>query len=288
MVISSIFGQYTQPAAGSGVIIDGNGYIVTNNHVIENATSIQVEMAGGQTSPATIVGADALTDLAVLKVDTKDLPYASWGNSGLLSIGDWVIAIGNALGEGITATEGIVSRLDVPVTVEGNTLHGLIQTTAAINPGNSGGPLVNMSGEAIGITSVKIATVGVEGMGYAISSHSAKPIIRDLIHQGYVTRPWLGVGLYTVDSFVASVNKLSVDKGALIVSVSKDSPAHAAGLQEGDVIIRFKDKEITSHDDLVQAIHDCQIGQKVEITFVRGEDTKTTTTQLTQSSPPWS
>ena len=183
MVVSGLFGgQYTQPAAGSGVIIDAvKGYIVTNNHVVESARSVQVKLHDGGTFPAIIVGTDALTDLAVIKIDAKDLPYAPWGDSSQLLLGNWVIAIGNALGEGISASEGIVSRLDVSVLVKGNTLGGLIQTTAPINPGNSGGPLVNMAGEVIGITSYKIATVGVEGMGYAISSNSAKLIIEGLI-----------------------------------------------------------------------------------------------------------
>ena len=291
MVFPSFFGEYTQTAAGSGVIIDEEGYIVTNNHVVENAKSIQVELADGRAFQADpediIVGTDTLTDLAVLKINATNLPYARCGGSSLLSVGDWVIAIGNALGEGITAAEGIISRLNVSISIQGNTLSDLIQTTAAINPGNSGGPLVNMAGEVVGITSAKIAAIGVEGMGYAISSKGAKPIIEDLIRQGYVIRPWLGVGLHTVDSFASAMNNLSVDEGALIVELVKGSPADAAGLEEGDVIIRFEGKEITSADDLIQAIHDCQIGQKVEITFARGKDTKTTLAQLKESPPPW-
>lgn len=279
--------EYTQSTAGSGVIIDNEGYIVTNNHVVQNAKSVQVELADGRTFPANIVGTDALSDLAVLKTNATDLPYAHLGDPSQLAVGDWVVAIGNALGEGISAAEGIVSRLNVSVSVKGNTLRDLIQTTAAINPGNSGGPLVNMRGEIVGITSVKVAEIGIEGMGYAISINSAEPIIRDLIHQGYVTRAWLGVGLYTVDPFVAAANRLSVDKGALVVELAANSPADAAGLRKGDVIITFQDKEITNADDLIQAIHDCQIDQRVEITFVRGKDTTTTSAQLRESPPPW-
>ncbi len=284
--ISSLFGQYTQPAAGSGVIIDDEGYIVTNNHVIEVAQSIYVELNDGRTFPAYLVGTDVLTDLAVIKIEATNLSYASWGDSALLSIGDWVIAIGNALGEGITATEGIVSRLNVSVDIEGNTLYGLIQTTAAINPGNSGGPLVNMAGEVIGITSVKMAAVGVEGMGYAISSNEAKLIIPDLTHHGHVTYPWLGVGLYTVDPSLAAAINLSVDKGALIVELVDNSPADLAGLRGDDIIIRFGDKEITNVADLVQAIRSSQVGQEIEITFVRGEDTITTSARLIERPTP--
>ncbi|MCK4843659.1 MAG: trypsin-like peptidase domain-containing protein, partial [Dehalococcoidia bacterium] len=205
---------------------------------------------------------------------------ALWGDSNSLSLGEWVLAIGNALGGGIVATQGIVSRLNVSVNAEGNTLYGLIQTTAAINPGNSGGPLVNMSGEVVGITSVKIVASEVEGMGFAISSDEAKPIIEDLIRYGHVTYPWLGVGVRTVNSLVAAARNLSVDRGALIEAVFTGSPAEAAGLKVGDIIIRFKNQEISNIADLVRAIRTSKIDEEVEIVFVRGEDFKTTSAQL--------
>jgi serine protease Do len=283
MVVSDFFGhQYTESITGSGILIDDNGHIATNNHVVENAQSIYVELNDGRTFPANIVGTDTLSDLAVIKIDATDLPYARWGDSSLLSVGDWVLAIGNALGEGITATEGIISRLNVSVDVEGNTLYGLIQTTAAINPGNSGGPLANMSGKVIGITSVKIVASEVEGMGFAISSDEAKPIIGDLIRYGHVTYPWLGVGLRTVDPSLAAAENLSVDKGALIVDLVIDSPADTAGLREGDIIIRFGGKEISDVTDLVQAIRTSEIGEEVEIVFVRDKDTIKTSTRLVE------
>lgn len=288
MIVRDIFNrEYTESAAGSGVIIDNEGYIVTNNHVVQNAKRVQVELTDGRTFPANIVGTDALTDLAVLKIDATDLSYAQLGDSSQLSVGNWAIAIGNALGEGITATHGIISRLNVSIIVSGNTFRGLIQTDAAINPGNSGGPLVNIAGEVIGITSVKMAAVGIEGMGYAISINSAEPIISDLIHQGYVIRPWLGVGLYTVTPDVAARDHLSVNEGAIIVELTPGSPADNAGLEEDDIIILFDNREITNVDDLLQAIHDSQIGQRVEIVFVRGEETKTAWAILEESPPPW-
>ncbi|HEU65671.1 MAG TPA: trypsin-like serine protease, partial [Chloroflexi bacterium] len=197
VISSRFFGEYTEYGAGSGILVDDKGYIATNNHVVEEARSIYVELADGRTFPAETVGTDSLSDLAVIKIDTTDLPYAYWGDSSSLSLGEWVLAIGNALGEGIIVTQGIVSRLNVSVDIAGNTLYGLIQTTAAINPGNSGGPLVNMSGQVVGITSVKIVASEVEGMGFAISSDEAKPIIEDLIRYGHVTYPWLGVSIYT-------------------------------------------------------------------------------------------
>ena len=283
MVISSFFGQSTEYVAGSGILIDDKGYIVTNNHVVENAQSIYVELADGRIFPANIVGADHVSDLAVIKIDATDLPYAYWGDSSSLSIGEWVLAIGNALGEGITATEGIVSRLNVSVDIGGgNILYGLIQTTAPVNPGNSGGPLVNMSGEVIGITSVKIVASAVEGIGYAISSNEAKPIIEDLIRYGHVTYPWLGVSISTVTPLLAAAMNLSVDKGALIVEVVADNPADTAGLREDDIIIRFGGQEISNVADLVRAIRASEIGEEVEMVFVRGEDIRTTSARLVE------
>jgi serine protease Do len=280
-VTSDFFGrQYTESHAGSGILIDDKGYIATNNHVVEDAQNIYAELTDGRTFPADIVGSDTLTDIAVIKIDATDLPYAYWGNSSSLSVGEWVLAVGNALGEGITATEGIVSRLDVSVDVAGNTLYGLIQTTAAINPGNSGGPLLNMSGEVMGINSVKIVASEVEGMGYAISSDMAKPVIEDLIRYGQASYPWLGVGLYSVDPSVAAAMNLSVNRGAFIAELVADSPAEAAGLSTGDVIIHFGDHEITNVTDLVRALRASEIGEEVEIVFVRGVDTRTTSAQL--------
>jgi serine protease Do len=283
IVTSDFFGrQYTDYVAGSGILIDDKGYIATNNHVVEDAQSIYVELADGRSFPANIVGTDVLSDLAVIKIDAANLTYTYWGDSSLLSVGEWVLAIGNALGEGITATEGIVSRLNVSVNVEGNTLYGLIQTTAPVNPGNSGGPLVNMSGEVIGITSVKIVASEVEGMGFAISSNEAKPIIEDLIRYGHVTYPWLGVSVSTVTRLLAASENLSVDRGALIVEIVAGSPADEAGLKVGDIISSFKGEEISNVADLVQTIRTSEIGEEVEIVFVRGEDTKTTSARLVE------
>jgi serine protease Do len=285
IVVSDFFGrQSTEYVAGSGILIDDNGHIVTNNHVVEDAQSIYVELADGRIFPANTVGTDSLSDLAVIKIDAANLTYIYWGDSSLLSVGRWVLAIGNALGEGITATEGIVSRLNVSVNVEGNTLYGLIQTTAPVNPGNSGGPLVNMAGEVIGITSIKIVASAVEGIGYAISSNEAKPIIENLIRYGHVTYPWLGVSVSTVTPLLAASENLSVDRGALIAEIVADSPAEAAGLRVGDIIIRFGGKEISNVADLVQAIRISEIGEDVEIVFVRGEDTKTTSARLVERS----
>jgi serine protease Do len=179
-----MFGRrITQEGAGSGWIIDSNGIIVTNYHVVEGADTISVTLDDGRTfavDPNT-VAADPVNDLAVLKIDAKNLTAAKVGDSSALRVGDWLVAIGNSLGLGISAKEGIVSRLDVSLTVDDQVVENLIETSAAINPGNSGGPLVNMNGEVIGITSIKVASVGVEGLGYAISINEAMVIIKELI-----------------------------------------------------------------------------------------------------------
>jgi len=288
MVAYDLFNQaYTQEAAGSGVIIDPAGYIITNNHVVQGAKEIQVELQDGTTYSASIVGTDTLTDLAVIRADAQNLSFATLGESDRLAVGEWVVAIGNALGEGISASEGIVSRLNVSISVGGSTLRDLIQTTAAINPGNSGGPLVSMAGEVIGINSVKVASIGVEGMSYAIAIDGARPIVQSLINQGYVARPWLGVSLYTVDRFTARVNQLSVEEGALVVDVTRGSPGARAGLQKGDVIVEFKGKVIKTADDLLLGIISSNVGDSVEIVYVRKQDRVTTTTELSESPPPW-
>ena len=175
--------SFTQEGAGSGWIVDEKGIIVTNYHVVAGADNIRVTLDDGRTFTVdpNAVATDPLNDLAVLKIDAVNLPAADVGDASVLRVGDWLVAIGNPLGLGISAKEGIVSRLGVSLTAEGQTLDGLVETSAAINPGNSGGPLVDMKGEVIGITSAKIATVGVEGLGYAITINKAMPIIEGLI-----------------------------------------------------------------------------------------------------------
>jgi len=280
---------FTQEGAGSGWIIDKGGIIVTNNHVVEGAKNITVTLDDGRTFTADMntVATDWLTDLAVFRIDAENLPAAAVGDSGKLRVGDWVVAIGNSLGQGISATTGIVSALGVSLPVSpGQTLYDLIQTDAAINPGNSGGPLVNLSGEVIGINSVKRAQVEVEGVGYAISASEAIPIVQQLITSGYVVRPFLGVqGLLTVDQAVVSYFNLKVNQGVLIRGIFAGGPADEAGLKTGDVIAQFGDLEITDINTLIRAIHSSQVGQSIEIIFWRGETESTTTATLMESPP---
>jgi len=279
----------TQEGAGSGWIIDSSGIIVTNNHVIEGANTITVTMDDGTTYTVDNdkVFTDSLNDLAILRIDAQNLPALKICDSCSTRVGQWVVAVGNALGQGIRATEGIISRQGVTIPVAQNqTLYDLIETTAAINPGNSGGPLVNMAGEVIGITSLKIATSGVEGMGYAISTATAMPIIQELVNNGYVVRPWLGVGLYTVDEWIAMRYDLAADNGVLLTEVGSDTPAAKAGLEAGDIIVSLGGKEVSTVEEFTVTLHASEIGQPVSVTYWRGESQHTANIIPTESPPP--
>lgn len=274
---------YTQQGAGSGWVIDANGIIVTNNHVVEGAKTITVTMDNGSTYTADTksVFTDPLNDLAIIKINAKNLPALKIGNASKMRVGDWVIAIGNALGQGTRATEGIISQKGVSLPVDqSQTLYNLIETSAAINPGNSGGPLVNLAGEVVGITSAKISSVGVESMGYAISMDTAMPIIQDLVNKGYVTRPYIGVGLYTVDQLAIRQLNLSVQKGVVIVQVVTGGPADKAGLKEGDVIVNMGGQDVNTVQDFTQILQSSKIGDPLVVKYWRG------TTEHTASVTP--
>jgi serine protease Do len=288
-----IFGrayQQEQEGAGSGWIISSDGLIVTNNHVVDGATSIMVTFDDGSSLPVDLknVKADALSDLAVLKVDAAGLPALKIGDSTKLREGDWVVAIGNSLGEGIRVTQGIVSRKDVSMQDEnGQTFEGLIETDATINPGNSGGPLLNMAGEVIGITNAKRVQTGVEGVGYAISSNEASPLIQDLINNGYIVRPYLGVSTETiVNNSYARWYGLKVNSGVRITAVGADSPAGKAGLQVNDVIVKFNGQDIIDAQQLIDVINKAQVGQTVEMSYWHGSVEQTINIMLTETPKP--
>jgi serine protease Do len=274
-----------QEQAGSGVIIDDEGYIVTNSHVVEGAESITATIPDGRSFDATIVGTDPLTDLAVIRIDGDDLPTTSFGDSSKLDAGQWVVAIGNALGlsGGPTVTVGVISALGRTIQEQsGVTLYDVIQTDAAINPGNSGGPLINLQGEVVGINTAKVTAVEVSGVGFAISSNTAKIVVQELIEKGYVARPYLGITIMTVTPTIAQNYDLATNEGALITRVVAGSPADEAGLLPGDVIIRFGDQSIITADDAVLAIRAHEIGDEVEITYLRDSSENTTSATLTK------
>jgi len=262
-----------QTGAGSGIIISSNGYIVTNNHVVDGATKVTVTLSNGRTFKATIIGTDAQTDLAVLKIDANNLSYLHFLNSSLeqLSVLDPVVAVGNALAlpGGPTWTTGVVSNLGRSIEEEnGVVLNDIIQTDAAINAGNSGGPLLDEAGQVVGIN-VAIAS-NAENIGFAISTDTAIPVVESLITEGKVVRPWLGVSVTTVTPAIQQYYNLAVSAGALITSVTSGSPADKAGLRPGDVITKLDNENVSTTDDLVSAIGSHQVGDQVQIVYYRG------------------
>lgn len=282
------YGIFNQPVqaqgAGAGWVIRSDGYIVTNNHVVEGANTIMVTLDDGRTIPADKAFTDPFSDLAIVKINAQNLPALSPGDSFHSNVGDWVVAVGNALGQGISATSGIISALGISISESpGQTLHNLIQTDAAINPGNSGGPLVNMAGQVIGINSIKVSQIGVEGMGYAISINEALPIINTLINTGYVLRPWLGISVFTIDQNVASFYGLAVAQGVLITDVAAGSPAEKAGLRAGDIITAIDGKEQVDDGVLMDYINSLKIGQTIQITYYRRNAQNTVSVTLAES-----
>jgi serine protease Do len=270
---------------GSGWVIDESGIIVTNNHVVEGAEAITVEFSDHKAFDANTWYTDPITDVAVVKVNTqgKKLTALTIGDTSQLQIGSWVMIMGNPLGLGLSVKQGIISRLGVTMSTSPDQIYyNLIETSAPINPGNSGGAMVNLNGEVIGITSLKIESAGIEGMGYAIPIGDVLPIIQTLTDGKKVIHPTLGASLTSVDSGIKSVYKLNVDTGALVTDVSKNSPAAKAGITKGDVIVGFEDKPVVTADDLNHFINLSQIGQRVQLVLWHGKSQQTVEVTLTE------
>ena len=252
--------------SGSGVIYSEDGYIITNYHVIEDATSVVVTLSDEQEYEAVIIGADEASDLAVLKIDAgRKLPAAEFGDSSELQIGELVVAIGNPLGYDNTVTDGIVSGLNRQLSDYTDEMT-LIQTNAAINSGNSGGALVNSKGEVIGINSAKLVASNAEGMGFALSIDEVEPLVEQLINQGHVSRPYMGVTIdsqYQVDEETAE--RYEIPMGIMIYDVADNSPAERAGLRAGDIIYKVNDTLIQSFDDLSEIIDDSKVGDTLHV-----------------------
>ena len=252
--------EFKTNALGSGVIVDSKkGYILTNNHVVDDMDGIRVKLIDKREFEATIIGTDPKTDLAILQIDAENLDEIQMGDSDELRVGEWVMAVGSPFSENLshTVTTGIVSAIGRSNILDSGSYEDFIQTDAAINPGNSGGALLNMDGELIGINTA-IATGGYEkgnrGVGFAIPSTMANRIMSDLIDKGYVTRSWLGVIIQDLDSETADALDIDTRNGALIADVVKDSPAEAAGIQEGDVIVEFNGKSIANTANLKNVV----------------------------------
>lgn len=275
--------QPVEKGSGSGVIFDTRGYVVTNYHVIKDSDQIMVTLANGKVVPGKIVGGDQRTDLAVVKIEEKGLTAARFGDSDKLRVGELAVAIGNPLGEQLasTVTAGVISALNRTVDIEEKRLK-LVQTDAAISPGNSGGALVNSRGEVIGINSVKIVDVEVEGLNFAIPINSVKPIVESIIKNGKVIRPWIGILGGDVDPVAVQQYKLAVNKGVFVSQLPAGSPSAKAGMQSGDVIIAFDGVEIKNFDDLRANVDKRKIGEKVDITIMRGKDKKVISVLLGQ------
>jgi len=261
---------------GTGFIISADGQVVTNAHVVEDAVNINVMLSDGTVRTAELVQQDPTRDLAVLKIEGKDLPAARLGRSAEVEVGDEVLAIGNALGLGDTpsVTTGIISALDRELQLSGNRLTRLIQTDAAINPGNSGGPLVNAKGEVIGVNTAIAGNA--EGIGFAISIDHARPVIETLQTGEVPKRPLLGVNIIDIEMLDDTSREQyniyeDVEAGIVIVALTEDGAANAAGLQIGEVVIRFDGQEIETVQDLVDAVRDSEIGRTVRVEVISND-----------------
>ncbi len=259
--------QRERRSLGSGVIVDTRGYILTNNHVIERGDDIEVRLSDKRKFKATVVGKDPKTDLAVIKVDAIEaLPVATLGDSSKIRIAEWVMAIGNPFGLDQTVTVGVVSavgRSDVGITM----YEDFIQTDASINPGNSGGPLVNLSGEVIGINTAIVATG--QGIGFAIPINMVREIADRLIAQGKVVRGWLGIGIQELTAELASQFGVKPDEGVLVGNVMKDSPAEKGGLKTGDIIQEFNDAKITGVRQLQREVAQAVVNAPAKVKVIR-------------------
>ncbi|PYM29917.1 MAG: peptidase, partial [Candidatus Rokuibacteriota bacterium] len=255
-------------AVGSGFILSADGYIVTNNHVVEDATGIQVKLADGRELAAKVVGRDPKTDLALLKVEATGLPVVPVGDSNALQVGEPVMAIGNPFGLEQTVTTGIVSATGR--VIGSGPYDNFIQTDASINPGNSGGPLINARGEVIGInTAIFSQRGGSVGIGFAVPSSLAKSVITQLVEHGKVERGWLGVSVQPLTKELAKGFKRNDAAGALVASVVAGSPAERAGLKPGDIIVEFAGKKVAKSGDLPSLVAEARVGNDVPVVVVR-------------------
>lgn len=269
------FGEFGSPkkwkeqSLGSGIIVSTDGYIITNNHVVEQSEDIRVTLYDKRSFRGKVVGADPKTDIAVIKISTDKLPTVPWGDTDKLQVGEFVLAIGNPFGLSHTVTMGIISavgRANVGIA----DYEDFIQTDAAINPGNSGGPLVNIKGELIGInTAIFSKSGGYQGIGFAVPSSMARLVFDQLVKQGKIVRGWLGVTIQDITPELAQKFGLKDSKGALIGEILKGSPAEKAGMQRGDVILEFNGKDISSVGALRNMVSQAKIGSQVAIKAVR-------------------
>ncbi len=273
--------KLTERGTGSGVIYDKAGYIATNNHVVEGASEIIVSLPDGRTVNGKVLGADAVTDLAVVKINADNLTVAEFGDSDTLQVGEPAIAIGNPLGLEFrgSVTAGVISALNRSLEI-GERKFNLIQTDAAINPGNSGGALVNADGQVVGINSAKIAVSGVEGIGFAIPVNTAKPILQELENRGRIARPYLGASLMDKDIAARYGFEMDLHGGIFLVKVVPNSPASKADIRPGDIILSFNGAKVKTALELRSKLSECKVGQSVDVLIMRNGNTQTKTVVL--------
>ena len=271
-----MFFDFADEGAGTGVVIRSDGYIVTNFHVIQGANDIQVTLSNAKTYDADVIGYDIITDLAVLKIDDENLTTVRMGDSDNIHVGDWVVALGNALAlkGGPTVTLGIVSARGRTLSTERGDLYDLIQTDAAINDGNSGGPLINLNGEVIGINTAIIRQA--QGIGFAISSTAARPIIDSLITHGRVVRPLIGLTGADVTPARANQLGLNVDEGIIVTRMTLDGPAYEGGIRVGDVITKLNDIPTPDMAEFLTLLWTFEIGQEIQVEYIHENETQVT------------
>jgi serine protease Do len=262
--------KFQRQGLGSGFIVDSEGYILTNSHVVEGAQEISVHLADGREFKAKVVGTDPPTDIAVIKIKADNLPVAQLGDSDKAEVGDWVLAIGSPFGLDQTVTSGIISatgRSNVGIT----DYEQFLQTDAAINPGNSGGPLVNMRGQVTGVnTAIASHSGGYMGVGFAVPINLAREVMKRICEKGHVTRGWLGVGIQRLTPELAESMKLKADEGVLVSQVMEGGPAEKAGLKAGDVILEFAGKPVKTPSELQNSVAWGEPGTKADVVILRG------------------
>lgn len=282
----SFFGDYVTSGAGSGVVISKDGYIVTNNHVIDKAEEITVTLKSGKEYKAKLVGTDDKTDIAVLKIEATDLTPATFGDSGAVAVGEQIVVIGNPLGSlGGSVTTGIISATDREIEVENMTMT-LLQVDAAVNPGNSGGALFNLNGELVGVVNAKYSSEEVEGLGFAIPINTAKATIEDIIEYGYVKgRAQLGITAVEISDLQTAISAGVTELGVYVYNVNDGSGADKAGLKAGDRLVKIDDTEINSYAVLSKILSKHSVGDSVSVTYSRNGKQSTVDVKLIEYKP---
>ncbi|MGA2462029.1 MAG: trypsin-like peptidase domain-containing protein [Candidatus Bathyarchaeia archaeon] len=273
VIQENLFDAVPVRGLGSGIIFDSNGGILTNHHIVEDAERVQVVTANGKKFQGEVLGSDAMSDVAVVRVDGEGLPAVRLGDSDKLVVGQIAIAIGNPYGfllPGPTATVGVISALQRHLHVENHMYEDLIQTDASINPGNSGGPLVDSSGQVIGVNTANIPFA--QGIGFAIPINNARKIAKEIIQHGRVPRPYLGISGLTLNRDIAESYNIPHEKGVLVVRVGRGSPAHRGGMSAGDVILEVDKKPLKAWEDLQHVVQEKKVGESLELFVGRDQE----------------